>query len=284
MTIRIVTDSTCDLPPDTVAAHAITVIPLYIHIGQESYLDGVDLTREAFYRNLPYYDYSPTTASSAPDVFRETYERLIDQGATGILSIHISANLSNTVNAAAVGARDVDPAKAAKAPIHVMDSRQLSLGVGFAAETAAKGAERGLGMAELVALASEQIQRTQVFAALGTMEYLRRSGRVSRVVAYLGNALQIKPIMRMYNGEAGAERVRTWGHARARIRALLERSRPLERAALVHTHCAERAEELRELCADLLQGLEVPSIDITPAIGAHIGPGAAGFACVSGTT
>ncbi|MBC7234382.1 MAG: DegV family protein [Chloroflexi bacterium] len=276
MSIRIVTDSTADLPSEVAASLGITVIPLYIHIGGSSYLDGVELTREAFYAGLPTYEAAPTTAAPAPDVFRETYERLAAEGATAILSIHISANLSSTLHVASLGARATTVL-----PVKVLDSRQLSLGTGFAAETAARLAQNGQDMDTIIAAVDEQILRTHTFAMLDTMEYLRRSGRVNWVVARLGNVLQIKPILRMYDGEAGAERVRTHSQARARVVALLREQAPLARAALVHTHTPERAEELRQECADLLEGLDVPSVDITPVIGAHIGPGAVGFVCVS---
>jgi DegV family protein with EDD domain len=280
VTIRIVTDSTADLPAEIVEAYGITVIPLYINIGDKSYLDGVDLSRQAFYDGLPGYQVAPTTAAPPPNRFRETYEQLIAEGATGVLSIHISANLSGTLNAATLGAKALT-ADSPTASVKVLDSRQLSLGTGFAVETAAKAAQDGLDMDEIIPIVDEQIMRTQVFAALDTMDYLRRSGRVNWVVARLGDVLQIKPILRMVDGEAGGERVRTCAQARARIIALLQEQAPLERAALVHAHAPERAEELREACADLLDGLEVPSVDITPVIGAHIGPGAVGFACVS---
>ena len=280
MTVRIVTDSTADLPAEIIEAYGITLMPLYINIGDKSYLDGVDLSRQAFYDGLPGYPVAPTTAAPPPDRFRETYEQLLSDGATGVLSIHISATLSSTMNAATLGVEALI-ADSPQAPVKVLDSRQLSLGTGFAVETAAKAAQNGLGMDEIIDIVDEQIARTQVFAALDTMEYLRRSGRVNWIVGRLGDVLQIKPILHMVDGAARGERVRTCAQARARIIELLKEQAPLERAALVHSHAPEQAEELRLECADVLEGLDVPSVDITPVLGAHIGPGALGFACVS---
>ncbi len=280
MTVRIVTDSTADLPAEIVEAYGITLMPLYINIGDKSYLNGVDLSRQAFYDGLPGYQVAPTTAAPPPDRFRETYEQLLAEGATGVLSIHISATLSSTMNAATLGVEALI-ADSPQAPVKVLDSRQLSLGTGFAVETAAKAAQNGLGMDEIIDIVDEQIARTQVFAALDTMEYLRRSGRVNWIVGRLGDVLQIKPILHMVDGAARGERVRTCAQSRLRIIELLREQAPLERAALVHSHAPEQAEELRLECADVLEGLDVPSVDITPVLGAHIGPGALGFACVS---
>lgn len=275
MTIRIVTDSTCDLPADIIQEHAIEVVPLYINIGDEGYLDGVELSREDFYRGLPDYKDFPTTAVPGIEAFRKVFERLALEGASEIISIHISKSLSATVDVAR------SAAKQCKAlPVTVLDSDQLSLGTGFLVEAAAKAAGAGKRMQEILAQLQDQIQRTHVFAALDTLEFLKRSGRMSGVMAGIGSLLQIKPLLKMHAGEATSERVRTSNGAFSRILELLRERSPLERVALVHTHCAEKAEALRQAAADLLPEGELLSVDITPVIGAHIGPGAAGFACI----
>ena len=276
MTIKIVTDSTCDLPEATVAQYGITVVPLYINFEDQSYLDGVELSRQEFYERLPDYETSPTTAAPGPGVFRQTYERLADEGATGVLSIHISISLSAVVDVAGLGAKETEAV-----PVTVFDSRQLSLGTGFLVLAAAKAAAEGRPMEEIMALLEEQISRSHVFAALDTLEFLRRSGRMNRVMAGLGSVLQIKPLLRMYDGNPTAERVRTRERATQRLISLLSELVPLEQVALVHTHAPDRAEGLRQRVQHLLPEGEVPSVDITPVIGAHIGPGAVGFACVT---
>ena len=276
MTIRVVTDSTCDLPASAVAEHGIIVAPLYINIGDQSYLDGVELLREEFYRRLPDWETSPTTAVPGPDVFRQSYERLADEGATEVLSIHISISLSAVLDSARLAAKETD-----RVPVTVLDSRQLSLGTGFLVESAATAAAEGRSMDEIIALLEDQILRTHVFAGLDTLEFLRRSGRMNRVMAGLGSVLQIKPLLKMYDGEPTAERVRTRKRATERLISLLSDLVPLEQVALVHTHAPERAEDLRQRVQHLLPEGEVPSMDITPVIGAHIGPGAVGFACVT---
>ena len=125
MSIRIVTDSTCDLPESVVQEHGIRVMPLYIHIGTKDYLDGVELSREEFYNGLPTYESPPTTAAPGIGAFTQVYEQLAAEGATGIVSIHISETLSNVVNVAQLAAQ-----KTETIPVRVIDSGQLSLGVG----------------------------------------------------------------------------------------------------------------------------------------------------------
>ena len=276
MSIRIVTDSTCDLPESVVAEYGIAVIPAYINVGDESYLDGVELSRQEFYRRLPDWESVPTTAVPGPEVFRQSYERLADEGATEVLSIHISISLSAIVNSARLAANETD-----RLPVTVLDSRQLSLGTGFLVQAAAKAAAEGRSMDEIIALLEEQILRTHVFAALDTLEFLRRSGRMNRAMAGLGTVLQIKPLLKMYDGNPTGERVRTRKRAIERLIHLLSDLVPLERAALVHTHAPDRAEDLRQRVQHLLPEGEIPSVDITPVIGAHIGPRAVGFACVT---
>jgi DegV family protein with EDD domain len=276
MTIRIVTDSTCDLPQALIARYGITVVPLYINMGGQSYLDGVELSREEFYRRLPECDPAPTTAVPGTEAFGRAYEALAKEGATEVLSMHISISLSAVVDVARLAARETDAV-----PVTVFDSGQLSLGTGFALLAAARAAEEGKMVSQIMALLHEQMSRTHVFAALDTLEFLRRSGRMNSVMSGLGTVLQIKPLLKMHDGTAMAERVRTRSRATSRLVALLRNLAPLEQVALVHTHAPHRAEALRERVRDLLPEGEVLSVDITPVIGAHIGPNAAGFACIT---
>ena len=275
MAIGIVTDSTCDLPAEIVAEYGITVVPLYINFGDESYLDGVELSRVEFYERLPDCDPPPTTAIPGPQMFVQAYEQLAAEGATEILSIHISVSLSGTVNAARLAAED------ASVPVTVLDSGSLSMGIGFLAWTASQAAAEGHSMDEIVALLEEQGQRTHVFAALDTLEFLRRSGRMNRVMAVLGSWLQMKPLLKMHSGEATAEKIRTTEHATERLISLLSEQTPLEKVALVHTHALDRVDELRQKVQHLLPEGELLSMDITPVFGTHLGPGAIGFACVT---
>jgi DegV family protein with EDD domain len=274
--IRIVTDSTCDLPQETIRKYDIRVVPLFINIGDKGYLDGVDISREEFYRNLPAYPTQPTTAVPSIEKFRAAYEELAREGATEILSIHISATLSAVTDVARVAAQEIK-----STPVTVFDSRQLSLGTGFLVELAAQLAAQGKAMGEIVAALNEQIKRSRVFAALDTLEFLKRSGRMNGVIANFGTLLQLKPILTMFDGKAGAERVRTRERAMQRVLEMLHDAGALERVAIVHSHAPERVIELRKRAAHLLPDGDILTMNITPVIGAHIGPGAVGFAVVS---
>lgn len=280
MTVKIVTDSTCDLPESLVARYGITVIPLYIHFGQESYLDGVEITREDFYLRLPASRPLPTTAAPASGVFQEVYESLLGGGATGVLSIHISGDLSGTINSARLGAEHTESHTGGR--VAVFDSGQLSLGVGFQVLAAAQAANRGQSLDEILAMLEAFAPRVHLFAHLDTMEFLRRSGRVNSLVAGLGDMLQIKPILKMTGGKASSERMRTSRRAMERVIRLAESVAPLDQVAIVHANAPKQAGLLARNIRHLIpEGDDILLVEITPVIGTHIGPGAVGLVCVS---
>ncbi len=164
----------------------------------------------------------------------------------------------------------------------MLDSQQLSLGTGFLVEPAAKLAAAGSSVAEILAALNDQTQRSHVFPALDTLEFLKRSGRMNKYLAGFASLLQIKPILTMHNGKPGSERVRTRDRAMKRVVEMLVAVGALERVAIVHTHAQpERIAELRALAAGLLPQGDALTEDVTPVIGAHIGPGAVGFAVVA---
>ncbi len=276
MSIKIVTDSTCDLPQSVIDQLGITVVPLFINFGDHGYRDGVDLSRAEFYARLPQSNPLPTTAAPGHEVFKQAYERLAQDGATDILSIHISESLSATINVAKVAAQETTSVR-----VTAFDSRQLSLGTGFIVEEAATAAREGCSMAEIIDRINALIPRVHVFAALDTLEFLKRSGRMNGIVASLGGLLQVKPILKMYDGKADSDRVRTRSRAIGQLVNLLSQCSPLERVAMVHTHAAAHADEIRQLVEPMLPEKNIWSLDITPVIGTHIGPGAVGFAVVS---
>lgn len=275
MSVRIVTDSTCDLPAETISRYGIGIVPLYINVGKQGFLDGIDITRQEFYQKLPTFPVHPTTAAPSPQKFRAMYDALAEEGASNVMSIHISAALSAAVDMARLAAQETTSAL-----VTVIDSRQLSLGTGFLVETAAKMAEAGCSSADIFAILNGQIKRSHVFAALDTLEFLKRSGRMNKYMASFATLLQIKPILTMYDGKPGTERVRTRERAMKRLVEMLVAVGPLERLAIVHTNAPERVAELHGLAAHLLPQGTIPIEDITPVIGVHIGPGAVGFAAV----
>ncbi|MDY0018433.1 MAG: DegV family protein [Anaerolineae bacterium] len=277
MAIRIVTDSTCDLPASVVADHGITVVPLYINMGDQSYLDGVEITREEFYERLPNYNPPPTTSAPGTGTFVKAYEDLATQGADHILSIHISAKLSNVVNVARIAAEATEAV-----PITVIDSGQLTIGTGMLALDAIKAAEEGHTVTEIVQMIEAKRPRMHTVAALDTLEFLKRSGRLSQFQAMMGTILKIKPILIMANDVVGMERVRTRQRAVDWLIDYLEKILPVEQLVLVHTHAPEAIAEFYERVRPYLPTDKKPlDVDVTPVLGAHIGPGVVGFTCVA---
>lgn len=277
MNLRIVTDSTCDLPAETARLLGITVIPLNIHVGERTFLDGVDLTREEFYTRLPGFTPAPRTAAPGPEVFAQIYERLANEGAQAILSIHISESLSATVNSARAAAEEFT-----RIPVTVLDSGQLSLGMGFLVEKAAQLAQVGQRTDQVLSALQGVMKRTYVFASLKTLEYLRRSGRMHFALAKLGEILQIKPLLHMNLGKPTALRARTQQRAIERLLEWLAEYAPFEKLAILHAGVTEEAQRLREQVRSYFpEGVDVPIVQITPVLGAHLGIGALGFACIS---
>jgi DegV family protein with EDD domain len=275
MSVRIVTDSTCDLHAETIDRYEVCVVPFYINVGRQGFLDGIDITHDEFYQKLPTFSEHPTTAVPSPQKFRAIYNTLADEGAREVLSIHMSVALSAMVNVARVAAQETT-----STTVTVLDSRQLSLGMGFMVERAAQMAMNGDPLTDILAVLDNQMKRTHVFAVLDTLEYMRRSGRINRFMAGLGGLLQIKPILTMFDGKPGTDRVRTFERAKKRLLEMLSKVGALERLAIVHTHAPDRVAELRALVTSEMTDNDIIVADITPVIGTHIGPGAYGFAAI----
>jgi DegV family protein with EDD domain len=277
MAIRIVTDSTCDLPAPLAEQFGVTVIPCYVNIGAQSFLDGVDLTRQEFYERLPTYRAFPKTAAPGIEMFTQAYERLIDQGATEILSIHLASTLSALFSVAQIAAREIT-----RAPVTPFDSRQLSLGLGWQAVTAARMAAAGCAIPEIVAALRDQIARSYSCAVIDTLEYLRRGGRISRVMEGLGTALQIKPLFRVHDGQVIVEKTRTRKGAQDRLMNLIQEWGALEHAVIVYADRPDRAEELHQLIQQKFPTVNIEMhLQVTPIIGAHLGLGTAGIVCIA---
>ncbi len=276
MNIHIVTDSTCDLPAEIISKHEITVVPLHINVGEKTFLDGVNLSRAEFYAQLPTYEPSPKTAAPGPEIFTQAYERLANEGAQAILSIHISETLSATINSARIAAKQFT-----HIPVTVLDSSQLSLGTGFLVEKAAQMAQIGKTMDEITSALQEIMKHTYVFASLKTLEYLRRSGRMNFAIAKFGEILQVKPLLHMNMGKATAHRTRTQKRATARLLAWLAEYAPYEKLAVLHAGVQEEAEALYEQVRSFFPQDIVSIVQITPVLGAHLGIGALGFACIA---
>ncbi|MCP4360087.1 MAG: DegV family protein [Chloroflexi bacterium] len=278
MTIKIITDSAMDVPPDLVAKYNLTVVPVYVNIGEKGYREGIDITRQEFYDNLSTYNPYPTTAAPSPATFKEVYEQETAAGATEIISIHLASKLSATYNNARLGAEAAD-----SCPVHLVDSQQITLGGGLLVMTAVDELASGQSAAAIVELLSACAPRTRVFGMIDNMDSLRRGGRVSWAQFGIGTLLQIKPVMVISDGEINVvAKVRTRKKAVKEMLKLVEDFGPYERIAILHVRALEAAVKLQQQSAHLFPDDETPIImEVTPAIGTHLGLGAIGFAAVA---
>lgn len=273
MKLGIVTDSTADIPPDLVDKNQIEVIPNLIVIDGRSFEDGKDISRDQFYSRLPQMTAMPTTATASSGVYQEVYNRLFEQGMEAVLSIHTSSQLSGILNAVTVAARDYGDR------VRVVDSEFTSMGLGFQVLAAAEAAAKELPLDEVLELLTDVRRRTRVIAMFDTLEYVRRSGRVSWARARLGSLLQVKPFIELGNGgkvlSLGETRTRSKGIER--LKKHLADQGHLERLAVLHTNALNDA-QLLAAAPDLPIAPLV--INITTVIGTHTGPNALGFAAV----
>lgn len=282
MPIKIVTDSTCDLPAEIARNWNISVVPVYINMEGKSYRDGVDLSRAEFYERLPAANPLPTTSAPGIDSFVNMFRELHAGGAEHIISIHISKSLSNIANVANLAAEAVAEEGI---PVTVFDSGQLTLGLGLLVLEAAQIAAQGATKDDVLSRLEEMAKRTYSFALLDTLDYLRKGGRISFLQHNVANLLAIKPLLIMHDGDLKMERIRTFKRA---VESMLDHIRTLgamEKIALIHAHAIDRLDDLRNIAGDLFQELELPfSGEVTSAIGAHVGPGSIGVVCVLKST
>jgi DegV family protein with EDD domain len=280
MDVKIVTDSTCDLPVEVAKNHDITVIPCYINLKERSYQDGVDMSRQEFYERLPTFNPLPTTSAPGSESFSSVYRHLAAQGARAVISIHVSSTWSSVANVASLAAREIK-----EIPVAVIDSGQVSLGLGLITLAAARAAQAGRSLAEIKEIVTGMLPRVWVYAALDTLTYLQRGGRVSRLMSSLGSLLQIKPVLRIHNGVIEIEKMRTFGKAVQRVVDRVRELGPLEQLSYVHSHAIEKLENLRRQAQSLFPNGDpsnAPLIgEVTPAIGVHAGPGAVGLVGVT---
>ncbi|HEU0294648.1 MAG TPA: DegV family protein [Anaerolineales bacterium] len=276
MKLGILTDSTCDLPTYLIEQYELEVVPSILIMDGKEYVDGIGLSREDFYKRLPSLQTQPTTAAPSIGDFSTRYDSLLRRGCDHVLSIHAAGPLTTIINSARQAAHDFSD------KITIVDSLSLSLGLGFQVLAAAEAAELGL-QAALAAIESTR-KHLHVFAALDTMENLRRSGRVPAVVTVLGSLLNIKPLIELTNGDVKAiGAVRTTKQANERMLNFLLQGGKLERLAILHTGAEPRAKEfLNTVMQQASQSVprDILMVNVTTVIGTHVGPNGLGFASV----
>lgn len=277
--VKIVTDSTADIPPALAQELNITVIPVYVHFGEQSFRAGLDITNEQFYRRLAEGGPHPYTSSPAPSVF-EQYYRQYSREYEGVLSIHMSTRFSGIVKAATT-ARDKLPASLTR--VEVIDSTSTSLGLGLVVLAAARAAQAGASLEEVHRLVMYTIQHTHVVFFVDSVEYLERGGRLSQATAMLGSMQRIKPLLILDDGEiVPYDRTRTRAKAIEGLFTFIEDFPHVEQVAIMHSTTPDDVEKLLEKIDPIYPRDKVMIVEYNPALGVHLGPNTMGVAVYEG--
>ncbi|WP_017973823.1 DegV family protein [Actinopolyspora halophila] len=284
MTVSVVTDSTAYLPRERVGSYGLRVVPLHVRLDEVDSRHETVFGPEELTAVLESGQRVTTSGATVPEFVR-AYRDALSAGASGILSVHLSGELSGTCDAARVAAREVDPDR-----IRVLDSRSVAMGLGFAVLAAAARAARGAPLPEVAAVAERTALRGTVLFSVQTIEYLRRGGRIGAGAALLGTALAVKPLLRVRAGLIEAtEKVRTTGRAVSRLEELAVGALPdpvdSEPVALAVHHLAapRRAETLaRSVLARVPDCSDCVISEVGPTVGAHTGPGTVGVVVLPG--
>ena len=277
--VAIVTDSTAYIPPEVSKGYPIHSAPLQVVWGAETFRDGIDISPDQFYTRLGEAKIMPTTSQPSPATFKTMYEQLSSEG-YDILSLHISTKLSGTIDSA-TQARAMLPA----VNIEVVDSTSTSMCLGFQVMAAARAAVQGATLRDCVAIAEQARANSGVMFLLSTLEFLRRGGRIGSGAAFLGTALNLKPILEVVGGKVeGIDKVRTWNKAQDRLLEIFEQRisgrKPL-RIAAVYGGVRPEAEALLERARQRFGASDVSETllsPVSPVIGVHTGPGCIGLA------
>lgn len=281
MAVRVVTDSTCDLSREALAEMGVTVVPLRVHIGEQTYLDGIDLSPSEFYRLLRTSGILPRTSQPSPAEFLEVYRRLTGDGSS-VISIHLSSRLSGTYQSAVMARQSLPDAD-----IEVVDSKLASLGIALVVREAALMARSGASKEEILEATRRNIERCHTIFVVDTLDYLYKNGRIGKAAHLMGSLLSLKPILAVDKEGVVAARDKVRGKNKALERAVEIAASEVKpgssvAAAVLHADCPEAAIFLKErLCSIyrvsfLLEGV------VGCVIGSHVGPGTAGFILMEG--
>jgi DegV family protein with EDD domain len=272
VSIRIVTDSACDLPQSVADEFGIGIVPLTIRFGETEYVDRRDLTPKEFWARSASSPTLPETAAPAPGQFEAMYRQMFAEGATGVVVVSLSSALSATMQSAELAAKEFDASQ-----VRVVDSRSVTLGQGMIALSAARSAASGAAIDEVVAVAEDLANRTKVWGALDTLDNLKKGGRIGNARALLASVLSIKPIIEVRDGkveEGGKQRTRS--KALAHIIDKMTSYGTIEAVAILHADCADVEPFIAQVKA--ATGVEPLVGDLGAVVGSHAGVGTMGLA------
>lgn len=273
MTIRIVTDSACDLSDDELAEWGIGMVPLSIRFGDDEFVDRTELSTDDFYRRLASSEHLPETSAPAPGAFAAMFNKMADEGASGVVCINLSEALSATIQSARTAASSDDVA----IDVRVMNSKSVTGGLGSIVLAAAKAGRDGANIDEVVSLVEELTGRTRVYATLDTLENLKKGGRIGGAQAAFGAILSIKPLLDLSTGEVvAAGKQRTRKRSLAWVREKLADAGDVENLAILHSNATD-IDEFMATLADIPSVASARTNIIGAVIGTHGGPGIVGI-------
>ncbi|MFL2634771.1 MAG: DegV family protein [Dehalococcoidia bacterium] len=277
MTLAIVTDSTSNISQAMADELGITIIPLNLTFGEETLLDMQDITPEAFFKRLTTDPNHPTTSQPSVGSFLEVYNKLIENGATEILSIHISKKVSGTNESATQAAAQISNCK-----IEIIDSATVSLPLGFGVLEAAKALKNGKNLDEIKDITTSALSRSNIFLSIDTLDYLIRGGRMSKAKGFIGSKLNVKPILTVEDGLVGqGGKTRNYKKSIDLMLSKISELAPFAYAGVVHSDAPELAAEAAEALKGIDSNINPLVTPLTPVLGVHAGPGAIGIAAVS---
>ena len=269
MTVKVVTDSTADLPLKLAEELGITVVPVYLRFGQKVYRDRVEITEDEFYRQLINNPTHPSTSQPSPQDFVDVYKKLA-KDADGIISIHVSAKLSGTCNSALQGKESAGKL----CPIEIIDSQVVTMGLGHLAVATAKMARSGKSLPEIVKEVKQMIPRIRVLGLLDTLKYLALGGRIGRVQALVGSILNVKPMLTVKDGVlAPTGRVRSRARGMDILYDFVENTPAIQDLAVVYNTALEEAQAFIKRLGPLFPEEKITLARLGPALGVHTGPG-----------
>jgi DegV family protein with EDD domain len=272
--LHLVTDSTSDLLAGGAKELGITVVPLSVCFGEEQLRDGVDIDSSTFYKRLAAAQSLPTTSQPSPEKFAEVYRSLLQSPDDQVVSIHLPAHLSGTVQSATLAAREFPEGR-----VHIVDSWTISGGLQLLLRAAARERDEGADAATVVSNLERRRERVTCYVLLDTITYLHKGGRIGRAQAFLGGVLNVKPIVNVQRGEVGpAARVRSKQQGVAKMVELVQGNGPLEAISMMHGAAAGAAEEVRSRLTQVLPELDIPLGQLGPVVGTYAGPGSVGVA------
>ena len=269
MTIKIVTDSTADLPAKLAEELDVTVVPVYLRFGEQVYRDRVDISEDEFYQRLMHDPIHPNTTQPSPQDFADVYEKL-SKDADGIISIHLTSKLSGTYNSAVQGKKIVK----SKCPIEVIDTQTISIAIGLIVVQASRMAKSGMSLKQIMDELIEIIPNVHLLVLFDTLKYLVKGGRIGKAKALLGSLLNVKPILKVKDGElVPSGQVRTRSKGMGQLLDFVKNATEIQDLAILYSTTPDEAQALIESTSSIFPKERTILARLGPALGVHGGPG-----------